>query len=105
MSYGTMALLYPDVKPDFDNDEPSDILWGDANCDGKVDLSDAVMILQSISNPDKYGVNGSSESHITAQGVLNGDVYANGTGLTPQDALSIQKYVAELITKLPESYQ
>ena len=105
MSYGTMALLYPDVKPDFDDDEPDDILWGDANCDGKVDLSDAVMILQSISNPDKYGVNGSSESHITAQGVLNGDVYANGTGLTPQDALSIQKYVAELITELPESYQ
>ena len=50
-------------------------------------------------------MNGSSDSHITAQGVLNGDVYANGTGLTPQDALSIQKYVAELITELPESYQ
>ena len=87
------------------NTTENDILYGDANCDGKVDLSDAVMILQSISNPDKYGVNGSSDSHITAQGVLNGDVYANGTGLTPQDALSIQKYVAELITKLPESYQ
>ena len=83
--------------------EPKVSLYGDANCDGKVDLSDAVMILQSISNPDKYGVNGSSESHITAQGVLNGDVYANGTGLTPQDALSIQKYVAELISELPES--
>ena len=83
--------------------EPKFSLYGDANCDGKVDLSDAVMILQSISNPDKYGVNGSSESHITAQGVLNGDVYANGTGLTPQDALSIQKYVAELISELPES--
>ena len=94
-------------KPGEDPTKPStgDILWGDANCDGKVDLSDAVMILQSISNPDKYGVNGSSDSHITAQGVLNGDVYANGTGLTPQDALSIQKYVAELITELPESYQ
>ena len=81
----------------------TNVVYGDANCDGKVDLSDAVMILQSISNPDKYGVNGSSESHITAQGVLNGDVYANGTGLTPQDALSIQKYVAELISELPES--
>ena len=94
----------PDENP---TTKPStgDILWGDSNCDGKVDLSDAVMILQSISNPDKYGVNGSSDSHITAQGVLNGDVYANGTGLTPQDALSIQKYVAELITELPESYQ
>ena len=49
-------------------------VWGDANCDGKVDVSDAVMILQSISNPDKYGVDGTSEDHITSQGVINGDV-------------------------------
>ena len=54
---------------------------------------------------DIYGfeVSDGMVSDITAQGVLNGDVYANGTGLTPQDALSIQKYVAELISELPES--
>ena len=78
-------------------------VWGDANCDGKVDVSDAVMILQSISNPDKYGVDGTSEDHITSQGVINGDVYDNGTGLTSSDALSIQKYIVELIPELPES--
>ena len=78
-------------------------LLGDANCDDKVDISDAVMILQSISNPDKYGVDGTSEYHITSQGVINGDVYDNGTGLTSSDALSIQKYIVELIPELPES--
>ena len=35
-----------------------EVYYGDANCDGKVDLSDAVMILQAISNTDKYGVGG-----------------------------------------------
>lgn len=81
----------------------SNYLAGDANVDGKVDISDAVMILQVIANSDKYGVNGSSDTHITEQGVLNGDVYKKGSGLTTQDALSIQKYVAQLITALPES--
>ena len=27
---------------------------GDANCDGRIDMSDAVLIMQSIANPDKY---------------------------------------------------
>jgi len=70
-------------------------LAGDANCDGKVDISDAVLIMQTLSNPSKYS--------LSAQGKLNGDVYKNGDGITNNDALSIQKYLLELITKLPES--
>lgn len=62
---------------------------GDANNDGNVDMADSVLIMQSLANPDKYGVNGSSENHITAQGRVNGDV--NGDGLTIGDAQSIQK--------------
>ena len=80
-----------------------DILWGDANCDGTVDMSDAVLILQSLASPDKFGINGSDENHITAQGQLNGDVYDNGSGITAQDAGSIQKYKLKLISELPES--
>ena len=34
-------------------------LAGDVNCDEKVDLSDAVLIMQYLSNPAMYGVNGS----------------------------------------------
>lgn len=77
-----------------------DILHGDANADGEVSLADAVLILQSISSPDKYGENGSDKNHITAQGAKNADVYERGTGLTPQDALQIQKYLSKLITTL-----
>ena len=76
--------------------------WGDANCDGGVDLADAVIILQSLANPNKYGVNGTDEKHITELGILNGDVYENGTKLTNNDALSIQKYCLNLIKELPE---
>ena len=83
--------------------ELKEIVWGDANCDGSVDLSDSVLIMQSLANPDKYSVG--KPDGITAQGALNGDVYENGTGITSSDALSIQKFKLNLITELPESYK
>ena len=79
-----------------------EIVWGDANCDENVDMADAVLIMQSIANPDKYGINGSEPTHITSQGKLNGDVYENGSDITSNDALSIQKYRLNLISELPE---
>ena len=42
-------------------------------------------------------------TQIDAQGMLNGDVYQTGDGLSVQDALSIQKYLAQIITVLPEA--
>ena len=71
-------------------------VWGDANCDGKVNLGDAVLIMQSISNPSAF--------QLTDQGKVNADVYQNGSGITTQDATSIQKFLLQSITKLPESY-
>ena len=138
MSYGGMALLYPDVEPLNDEkywvDEDkyqggsssettttkaddttttttttsgggSDTvtLWGDANCDKDVSLADAVLIMQSLANPDKYG-EGKADG-ITKQGQLNGDVNLNGNGITNADALAIQKYMLKLVTELPESYK
>lgn len=76
--------------------------YGDANCDGDIKLSDAILVLQAIGNPEKYGVNGSDESHITKQGIINGDVSGGGDGLTSTDALVIQKYTLYLISSLPE---
>ena len=76
-----------------------DISYGDANCDGKVDISDAVMILQAVANPDKYGVNGTSPDHITEEGLINSDC-VGGDGITPIDALEVQKYCAGLISSL-----
>ena len=76
---------------------------GDANCDGSVSLSDAILILQVIGNPDSYGANGTEATHITADGMANADVSSKGDGLTNMDALAIQKYLLKIITALPES--
>ena len=78
-----------------------DILYGDANCNENVDLSDAVLILQSQANPDKYGVNGTDENHITEDGMTNADCCDPGDGVTAKDALAVQKYQLHLVT-LPE---
>jgi len=76
--------------------------YGDANCDKSVDLSDAVLIMQSIANPDKFGLSGSDKNHITEQGQANADVKGGGDGVTTNDALTIQKYKLGLVKALPE---
>ena len=76
----------------------SDILYGDANCDDKVDISDAVMVLQALSNKDKYGLNGTDPTHITEQGMKNADCNLSRDGVTTADALAIQKAILQLIT-------
>ena len=62
---------------------------GDANCDGQLDMADAVLIMQALANPNKYGIDGTAEHHLTEQGKLNGDM--NGDGLTVGDAQALQK--------------
>lgn len=78
---------------------------GDADCDGQVLLNDAVLIMQAIGNPDAYGVNGSDPSHITDQGVKNGDVAGGdsdkgGDLLTNTDALRIQQFLIHLVDEI-----
>ncbi|MBP5581079.1 MAG: glycoside hydrolase family 9 protein [Ruminococcus sp.] len=71
---------------------------GDTNLDGQVDMADAVLIMQSLANPNKYGVNGTDEKHITQLGIDNGD--ADKNGLTNNDAQAIQKLLLGLIKSL-----
>lgn len=77
------------------------ILYGDTNLDKKVDISDAVLIMQALSNPSVYGLTGSSPTHLTEKGRDNADVSTRGDGMTNMDALAIQKYALELISSLP----
>ena len=63
-------------------------ITGDANCDNKLDISDAVLIMQSISNPAKYS--------LTEQGKKNADIAGNNDGITNADALAIQKELLKL---------
>lgn len=95
---GTMSLLYPDMKVD-DSTQPSTepstgkVLWGDANCDGNVDISDVVALRRYLTNSTKFP--------LTAQGLLNADVQNNGGGLNAQDAVAIQQFVFKVVTELP----
>ena len=61
---------------------PEPTLIGDANEDGEVNISDAVLIMQSITNPSEYT--------LTIQGMANADV-ADNDGITLLDALRIQE--------------
>ncbi|MCR5111778.1 MAG: dockerin type I repeat-containing protein [Ruminococcus sp.] len=67
----------------------AEALQGDANCDGNVDMADAVLIMQSIANPSKY--------KLTDQGRKNADT--DGDGITTSDALAIQKKLLGLDTE------
>lgn len=91
------------TKPDSnDVEEPdSDFEYGDANCDGKVTLADAVLIMQALGNPDLYNVGGSEKNAMTKQGAANADCNEPGSGITNIDALTIQKYLLKLVSKIP----
>ncbi|MBR6580117.1 MAG: hypothetical protein IKK66_02355 [Ruminococcus sp.] len=65
-------------------------IYGDANCDGTVSISDATAILQSLGNSDKYS--------LSEQGKLNADVFNNGDGITTSDAVTIKKVDAGIYT-------
>ena len=95
MSSGEVIVTPPD--------DPQTGVAGDADCDGKVYLNDAVLIMQAVGNPDSYGENGTEATHITSKGIENGDVANKGDLLTNADALAIQKYLLKIIPALPES--
>ncbi|SEH87889.1 O-Glycosyl hydrolase [Ruminococcus flavefaciens] len=70
--------------------------WGDANCDGTIDMGDVVLIMQSLANPDKYA--------LSEKAAANADVNQAGGGITTNDALTLQKYLLGLVNTLPESW-
>ncbi|MCI6561175.1 MAG: glycoside hydrolase family 9 protein [Ruminococcus sp.] len=72
-----------------------DALYGDADLDGKVGISDVVKVLMYVSNKES--------NPIEAEGLNNSDVYNRGDGVFVSDALSIQKKTAQIIDTLPES--
>ena len=71
-------------------------ITGDANCDGELSMADAVLIMQYIANPDKYGENGTAKTHITEHGKKNADIAGENDGITNADALAIQKKLLKL---------
>ena len=70
-------------------------MGGDTNCDNSIDMGDAVLIMQALANPSKYGESGTDKNHITSQGTLNADIYGDD-GMTNLDALAIQRRLLHL---------
>jgi len=73
------------------SDTTDGTVWGDANTDGEVNIADAVLILQSLANPDSY--------KLTQKGKTNADVSSHGDGITAKDALIIQQVEAKQISQ------
>ena len=70
-------------------------IYGDANGDGEVGVADATLIMQVAANPDAFAIADENKPYA--------DVTGNGDGVTPADALAIQKYLSGSLTALPES--
>ena len=68
-------------------------VMGDANNDGNVDIADVVAIASYVGD--------SAKNTLSVQGIINADVHAVGDGITANDALAIQQYLANIITELP----
>ncbi|MBR6259168.1 MAG: BspA family leucine-rich repeat surface protein, partial [Oscillospiraceae bacterium] len=81
---------------------PDTAYWGDANCDGQVDMADAVLIKQSLANPNRYGLGGTEPEpgHLTEEGKLRADVDNSTKGLTSDDAVKIQEFLLGKIDSL-----
>lgn len=68
-------------------------MYGDANCDGEVNISDVVAVSAFVSNATK--------NKLSEQGIINADVKGNGDGPSADDAFAIQQYATSIIDKLP----
>jgi len=73
-----------------------DIVYGDADLNGELEISDAAKIMSYVTNPDKYP--------FTEEQLNVSDVYQRGDGVSNMDALSVRKRLAQIISELPESY-
>ena len=77
------------TAPSSDND----VVYGDANADGKVDVADVVAVAAYV---------GSAENNkLSDEGLKNADVQGVGDGVTANDALAIQQYLSGSVKSLP----
>ena len=70
-------------------ESPKTTMKGDANCDGKVNVSDAVAVMQYISNQTKYPLIGPALKNADCDGVV---------GISGNDAITIQKIDAGILS-------
>jgi hypothetical protein len=71
-----------------------EVIYGDANCDGVVDIADIAIVKCYLINSEKYSM--------TSKGLKNADVQGNENGINVNDAIAIQKYVLGIIDSFSE---
>lgn len=89
----TPSATDPTTKPTSPSSSDDDILWGDANTDGAVDIADAVCVASYVGD--------SKNNSLSAKGLSNADVQSNGNGVNASDALAIQQFLAGIVKSLP----
>lgn len=93
---GTISIVSDETDPSSSETtgETPDVVYGDADLNGKLSISDAVKILSYASNPEKSPLENTDIC----------DVYNRGDGVDGMDSLSVQKRLTNVIAELPESY-
>lgn len=86
----TIGKQQTTTEPSDPGDEPGDVLYGDADCSGAVDILDVIVV-----NKNLLGA-----GSLSTQGKKNADVNLDGKPGS-DDALAILKYVVKVIDKLP----
>lgn len=71
-----------------------EVIYGDANADGVVDIADIAIVKCYLINSEKYSM--------TSKGLKNADVQGNENGINVNDAIAIQKYVLGMIDSFSE---
>ena len=75
------------------SDLPSASMYGDVNLDGRVDITDAVLLNKKAANAVDFN----------AQQLLNGDCYDQNGEIDGNDATALLKFLVHIIKALPES--
>ncbi len=83
VEYNSVTLVY-----EYENTSSDTVLYGDANGDGSVDIADVIAIAAYVANP--------SQNSLSSAQISNADVHNSGDGLTANDALKIQQYLANI---------
>lgn len=88
------AIIPPSFAPSLDEEYIENLytaeIKGDVNADGETDIADTVTISAYVANSGINPIN-------VEQRIINGDVHNTGDGLTANDALMIQQYLAGII--------
>ncbi|MBQ8011997.1 MAG: dockerin type I repeat-containing protein [Oscillospiraceae bacterium] len=71
-------------------DTPSDVVYGDVNCDGQVSIADVLTLNKNLMCGEK----------LSDEGAANADVDGDGAP-SSADALNILKFVVKILDKLP----